>query len=52
MRKSALLQLQETIILKNNDLEKSFEEPTLKITIRMFSKINLLQKANLKENLL
>ena len=38
MRKNALLQLQETIVLKSNDLEKSSE------------KANLLQIADLNKN--
>ena len=57
MRKNALLKLWETIILKANDLEKSYEEAISKINIRMFQKIScedikLLQKANLNKNLL
>ena len=52
MRKNAILQLQETFILKNDDLESSFDK-----NVRMFCKINfeainLLQKANLNKSLL
>ena len=40
VRRNALLWLQETISLKNNDLKEIFEEAILKLDIKMFQKIN------------
>ena len=55
MRKSALLCLQVTVILKSNDLESSFDKEYIKTKYQdvfwgnNFKAINLLQKANLKQ---